>query len=287
MHTRSIKEDVGRAAEAIRDSTALLITAGAGMGVDSGLPDFRGTEGFWRAYPALAGLGLRFEQMAHPDWFERSPELAWAFYGHRLNLYRSTPPHAGFRQLLDIATRKLNGCFVFTSNVDGQFQKAGFDENQMVECHGSVHHFQCCGPCGNQIWNASDETVTVDEEMFQALPPLPLCRHCGGLARPNVLMFGDGAWNPNRTDAQEVRLQNWLRKLEQAKSRLAVVEIGAGTAIPTVRMLSEQVAQRRDALLIRINPREPDVPPDSIGLALNAAEGIRRICERLTEAEWK
>ena len=100
-------------------------------------------------------------------------------------------------------------------------------------------------------------------------------------------MFGDGTWNPNRTDAQEERLQNWLCTVEQAKAKLAVVEIGAGTAIPTVRMLSEQTSQRRDAILIRINPREPEVPSSGIGLALNAAEGIRRICERLTEAGWK
>src|SRR5215212_1501796 len=177
----SIDESIERAAYGIREATALLITAGAGMGVDSGLPDFRGTDGFWKAYPALAKLGVRFEQMAHPDWFERSPELAWAFYGHRLNLYRRTIPHAGFRQLLDIATRKVHGCFVFTSNVDGQFQKAGFDDNRIVECHGSLHHFQCCQPCGHEIWDASNEIVTVDEESFRALSPLPLCRHCGGL----------------------------------------------------------------------------------------------------------
>ncbi len=48
--------DISRAAKAIREADALLISAGAGMGVDSGLPDFRGTEGFWRAYPAIAKL---------------------------------------------------------------------------------------------------------------------------------------------------------------------------------------------------------------------------------------
>ena len=53
------------AARAVREAEALLITAGAGMGVDSGLPDFRGTEGFWRAYPPFARLGLRFEQLAN------------------------------------------------------------------------------------------------------------------------------------------------------------------------------------------------------------------------------
>ena len=79
---------ITRAADAIRRADALLVAAGAGMGVDSGLPDFRGPEGFWRAYPPYRALGLRFEQMASPHTFARDAHLAWGFYGHRLNLYR-------------------------------------------------------------------------------------------------------------------------------------------------------------------------------------------------------
>ncbi|KFE66366.1 hypothetical protein [Hyalangium minutum] len=59
--------ELRRAAEAIRSADALLIGAGAGMGVDSGLPDFRGNEGFWKAYPAYAKLGLDFASMANPE----------------------------------------------------------------------------------------------------------------------------------------------------------------------------------------------------------------------------
>src|SRR6266403_3978961 len=77
-----------RAAEAIRGADALLIAAGAGMGVASGLPDFRGNQGFWRAYPPYQKLGLDFVSLANPRWFASDPALAWGFYGHRLNLYR-------------------------------------------------------------------------------------------------------------------------------------------------------------------------------------------------------
>src|SRR5438093_10269086 len=84
------------AAEAIRSAEALLIGAGAGMGVDSGLPDFRGDEGFWKAYPPFKKLGLSFVELANPNWFHSDPALAWGFYGHRRNLYRSTQPHQGF-----------------------------------------------------------------------------------------------------------------------------------------------------------------------------------------------
>lgn len=68
----------------LRDAGGLLITAGAGMGVDSGLPDFRGSEGFWRAYPALQLYDLSFEDMANPARFAEHPKLAWGFYGHRM-----------------------------------------------------------------------------------------------------------------------------------------------------------------------------------------------------------
>src|SRR5437870_12239368 len=94
----SMDEDaVQRAAEAIRGAQALLVGAGAGMGVDSGLPDFRGNEGFWKAYPPFRGRS--FASVSNPIWFRDDPAQAWGFFGHRLNLYRDTHPHAGFQIL--------------------------------------------------------------------------------------------------------------------------------------------------------------------------------------------
>jgi NAD-dependent SIR2 family protein deacetylase len=77
-------EMIAQAAAAIEQADALMIGAGAGMGVDSGLPDFRGTEGFWRAYPPYARLGLNFAAMANPRWIATDPAFAWGFYGHRM-----------------------------------------------------------------------------------------------------------------------------------------------------------------------------------------------------------
>src|SRR5438045_8933631 len=93
------------AVEAIAMADALLVCAGAGMGVDSGLPDFRGDKGFWKAYPLYGELKLSFSDLANPAWFEKDPTLAWGFYGHRLNLYRKTEPHDGFRMLLSWRNR--------------------------------------------------------------------------------------------------------------------------------------------------------------------------------------
>jgi NAD-dependent SIR2 family protein deacetylase len=67
------------AKKAWKDADAILVGAGAGMGVDSGLPDFRGKSGFWKAYPPLAKMGIEFEEMANPYWFTKNPSLAWGF----------------------------------------------------------------------------------------------------------------------------------------------------------------------------------------------------------------
>jgi NAD-dependent SIR2 family protein deacetylase len=104
---------IERAAQWLSEADGLLITAGAGMGVDSGLPDFRGSEGFWRAYPALGTAGIRFEEIASPQSFRSDPALAWAFYGHRLDLYRRTQPHRGFDILREWAAKMPRGAFVF------------------------------------------------------------------------------------------------------------------------------------------------------------------------------
>ncbi|HEY3471827.1 MAG TPA: Sir2 family NAD-dependent protein deacetylase [Amycolatopsis sp.] len=246
-----MSDALDRAAELLDGAGALLICAGAGMGVDSGLPDFRGGEGFWRAYPPYARLGLRFEELADPRHFADDPELAWGFYGHRLDLYRKTVPHDGFRLLLSFGSRLPGGVRVFTSNVDGQFQVAGFEH--VAEAHGSIHHLQCLDRCSDDI-RPADVEVEIDPETMRAVPPLPSCPRCGGLARPNILMFGDYDWVPDRSQAQLDELTAWRRTARD----LVVVELGAGRAVPTVRRYSE-LASAATGALIRINPREPEI----------------------------
>lgn len=270
LNTASLKH----AAELLEQADGLVIAAGAGMGVDSGLPDFRGNEGFWKAYPALGRAGMNFYEAASPQTFHRNPRLAWGFYGHRLALYRHTVPHAGFGILQEWAASTPQGAFVFTSNVDGQFQKAGFEPERVAEVHGSIHHLQCLRPCRNDIWPADAFNPQVDTEACRLTNELPSCPHCGGLARPNILMFGDDGWIEQRQAAQLQRLQAWLAQVE----RPLVIEIGAGTAVATVRHFSHQVLKSWGGRLIRINPTEPQVPTSQdVGLAAGALESLGEI----------
>jgi len=268
-----------RAAEAVASAEALLIGAGAGMGVDSGMPDFRGDQGFWKAYPHYAKLGLSFSQLANPQWFASDPTRAWGFYGHRMNLYRATQPHDGFRILLSWAERMAGGYFVYTSNVDEHFQRAGFDAQRVLEVHGSIGWMQCMRNCGAGLFASESSTVEIDETTMRAREPLPACPECGELARPNILMFGDDNWDYARSFEQEERFRRWLQQIDG--KRLAIVECGAGTAIPTIRRLCEHVAITHRGRLIRINLRDPQAPAGGIGLASGALAALRAIDELL------
>lgn len=269
---------IEQAAAWLREADALVVSAGAGMGVDSGLPDFRGEKGFWRAYPPYEKLGLRFEQLANPRWFRDDPALAWGFYGHRLGLYRRTVPHRGFSLLLGWARQKKLGHFVFTTNVDGAFQRAGFDGANVVEHHGAIDWLQCLDGCGVGIISADGYTVDVDEQTFRARGALPSCPRCGGLLRPNVLMFGDMGWDEARTFAQHERHDAWFDDLLRARpSRLLVIECGAGLAIPTARHFSERLGRLPFARVVRVNVRESQIDAPHVGVALGAREALERI----------
>jgi NAD-dependent SIR2 family protein deacetylase len=261
------------AARALGAARTLLVTAGAGMGVDSGLPDFRGDQGFWNAYPMYERLGLTFVEAANPEHFEGDPAFGWGFYGHRLRLYRDTMPHEGFQILRRLAARFELATFVVTSNVDGQFQKAGFAPEAVCEVHGSIHHLQCTTPCQDDIW-PNEQPVEVDETTMRARA-VPRCRRCGAVARPNILMFGDYAWLASRTHAQRRRLDAFLA--ERGEAPCVVVELGAGTGVPTIRQLSEQLGRRAGTTVVRINPREPDIRAPHLSIVAGALAGLSGI----------
>ena len=279
-HIKTIEYNLLQAKHAIEEADAILILAGAGMGVDSGLPDFRGDQGFWKAYPPMKRLGLTFYDIANPLWFTRNPSLAWGFYGHRINLYRNTTPHKGFALLKSLVDAKDQNYFIFTSNVDGQFQKAKFDEAKIFECHGSIHFNQCTHithSCSQSIWSNSKELYNVDLSVFQLKSALPTCVHCGQIARPNVLMFGDFHFSRERYYQQQDRFNNWLQTNIIQKQKIVLIEIGAGIDVLTVRRLSEEIMCQYECALIRINPRDYQGPKGVISIPLPALESLEHL----------
>jgi NAD-dependent SIR2 family protein deacetylase len=267
---------IQQAARWIGDSVAVIITSGAGMGVDSGLPDFRGDTGFWKAYPMYKKLNINFMEAANPVHFATKPEFGWGFYGHRLKLYRNTTPNKGFYLLQKWIIKLKLDYFVVTSNVDGQFQASAFNKSKVYEVHGSIHHLQCSLPCQKKIW-FNNTKIEVEESTASAIN-MPYCDSCGCVARPNILMFGDSTWISSRSYDQDQRFQNFLN--ENRGKQKVIIEIGAGTAIPTIRYLSEKLGDD-DARVIRINPRESAIEYPHFSLPMGCVAALELLDKEL------
>jgi uncharacterized protein YceH (UPF0502 family) len=90
-------------------------------------------------------------------------------------------------------------------------------------------------------------------------------------------MFGDRSWISDRTDRQERSFDEFVA--DHRGNTMVVIEMGAGTAIPTIRHTSEQLGSRNGATVIRINPREGQIDSPHISLPCGAVEGLRGIAE--------
>lgn len=268
-----------RVAKELKSADAILIGAGAGMGVDSGLPDFRGIDGLWTKVSPMNGQLL-----------EEDPASSWGFFAHCLDLFRTNSPHAGFAILKSWTEKYFPDYFIFTSNIDAHFQVSGFPEEKILEVHGSIYHHQCIKGrhCDEAIWTAAEElnnSLVFDKQSMRLQGPMPLCPTCNDLARPNVLLFGDGGWLPYRTRVQEKRFYDWVLDKKMNNKKIVALEFGAGTAVHTVRAECYKVSQ----CLIRINPGEPRVDKEhqlnreydrdktAISVPLGALDAVRRI----------
>ncbi|TXG99991.1 MAG: hypothetical protein E6R08_00730 [Nevskiaceae bacterium] len=244
------------ASVAVASATGLLITAGAGMSCDSGLPDYRGPGGIYRKCPQT---GVEYTLLSERGMFFTDPSLAWGHHASALRRYDNAHPHDGYRALLQIAHRLPQGYRVFTSNVDGLFQRAGFDRDLIVECHGSLRTLQCLDASCDTRGSTYDWPFVIDPETLRCVSPLPRCS-CGHLLRPNVCLFNDGPnWRGQPYHRQESEVRHWLRSV----SRLVVIEIGSGGGVPTVRTFGTGCARDAGAAFIRVNLRSPwarDVP---------------------------
>ena len=256
---------LGRAAEAIRAAEGLVVMADAAIGSEAERAEFGGPEAFAQAYPPLARQNVGPEVLASPGIFAQDAALAWGYYGRRIERCRAGAPHEGFAVLRRWLEAKPQNGFVFTSCVDGGFQRGGFAEERIVECRGTLLHVQCAKPCCAATWPVpADLALAIDPETLRAGGAPPRCVRCGGMTRPNVLLAADEAWSSGRTLAQQVRFRAWQGSL--ARGRFAVIEISGGGG-PTVREAAAQLAAAGRVPLIRILPAPVADAGDAMVLA--------------------
>lgn len=295
MDDKRLRERIKNAKSYIQDAECLLIVAGAGMGIDSGLPDYRGSNGLWNTWHPSKQYNMTYEKLSTHEMFETNIELAWGFQTYLTKLYDELEPHQGYINLLDIAKNKFNSnYFVITSNVDSQFLKSGFDINKLYEVHGTKRLWQCMDKkcnSNNMPWLMDIKDLpNIDPTTLMASKPFPKCIYCGMNARPNVSFFSDFNFSEKITQIQSKKLYEWL-EINKGKKML-IIEMGCGVSIHSIRfsmknnqytMLSNEwklpksfMSEERTKM-IRINP--DDFEEDGVlKIPLGAKQGIKMIC---------
>jgi NAD-dependent deacetylase len=168
---------------------------GAGISAESGIPTFRGKDGYWRKRQP----GSEFDPMklATPEAFARDPELVWEWYNERRQRIRTAKPNAAHEAIAQLSTVTPDFLLV-TQNVDDLHARAGLPKEKMVQIHGDIFVTRC-SRC-EFSWNERNDDVSSERKLDRLKRSsleapqnleLPRCRVCMGLMRPGVVWFGE------------------------------------------------------------------------------------------------
>ncbi|MBR0261206.1 MAG: NAD-dependent protein deacylase [Selenomonadaceae bacterium] len=169
--------NIEKLGEILSHSTSAVFFGGAGMSTESGIPDFRGVNGI---YNQKLNQTFSPEEMASYNFFVRHTEEFFDFYRKRL-VYLDTKPNAGHFALAELESRG-NLKAVVTQNIDGLHQIAG--SKTVYELHGSTRRNYCV-KCG----------ASYDVEFIMKNIPIPYCEKCGGIVKPDVVLYGESLDN--------------------------------------------------------------------------------------------
>ena len=257
----------------IKNKQDILILAGAGLGIDAGLPDYNGMHQM--ADEAAAKYDIPAYQIEHPNFYKENPKAAWGIKARVINMFLTKEPHKGYEKLKELHDK--NNVFVVTSNIDDHFRKAGYDESRLYEIHGRLKILQCV----NRSCNIKHNLWTLDElpqeEDLQLIGNPPRCIYCGDYARPNVCFTDDNSFCNKLRDAQKARFNDWIKRVANRRHpNLLILEIGCGrhkdsigvTQLPSgkFRIMSKElqfpdVFTEENLKVIRVNP-DKDIPPN-------------------------
>ena len=219
-------------AQKLKDSRKIVFVTGAGISQESGIPTFRGKDGYWRKYDPM--------KLASIDAFYDDPKLVWEWYEDRRKNILDVKPNEGHFAISQM--EEFKDVVVLTQNIDGLHQRSG--STNVLELHGSIIRIKC---------TVCDFTDNITEN-FESLPPK--CK-CGGMLRPDVVWFG------------EPLPQNiWQSAIKEASVCDVMVIVGTSLVVSPANTLPVY-AKQNGAILIEVNP-EKTVMSNDMALSIQA-----------------
>jgi NAD-dependent deacetylase len=172
--------NINSAVDILRDAQRVVVFTGAGVSAESGVPTFRsGANGLWRE--------VDVRNFAYPDGYRRNQPNAWTWYAERAAKAREVKPNAGHYAIAELE-QHVGEFLLVTQNIDNLHQRAG--SKNVLELHGNLRAARCFDCGTHSDWIAD-----------------PVCAACGGLLRPDVVMFEEelppGAMERARSAAEQ------------------------------------------------------------------------------------
>src|SRR5713101_2873789 len=234
----------------------VLVITGAGVSAESGIPTFRGKDGYWR--------NLDPAKLATPEAFAKDPGLVWEWYRERRQRIRTAQPNPAHKAIAKLAQHAQEFLLV-TQNVDDLHARVGLPKEKMVQIHGDIFVTRCSAchfqfrdagrggspepPAPRAIYSHSERLRSIaptSAQPDQEQEDLPRCPRCEGLMRPGVVWFGEQLpWDELR------RVENYL---EAGPCDFVIV---AGTTATFGYIIYWALrANANDGELVEVNPEE-------------------------------
>jgi NAD-dependent protein deacetylase/lipoamidase len=231
----SILSDVRRA------KGRVVALTGAGISAESGIPTFRGAEGYW----VVGSRNYMPQEMATHAMFEAAPEEVWRWYLYRFGVCKDAQPNDGHRALVALDRALGERFHLVTQNIDGLHLRAGSAPERTSSIHGDAAFVRCADACSPgklplpDLGRRDAEAPLAPEERAKLT-----CRRCGAWLRPHVLWFDE------YYDEENYRMDTALRAASRA-DLLVVVGTSGATNLP---MQIGEIAWRRGIAMVDVNP---------------------------------
>jgi len=230
--------------EAAKATGKIVVLTGAGMSAESGIPTFRGKEGYW----TVGAKEYHPQQMATHSAFVQMPREVWRWYLYRRSVCRAASPNAGHEAVVRLEEGLGDRFRLVTQNVDGLHLRAGSTAEHTYQIHGNIDFMRCEAGCCTKLFPVPQEIPPSgrDDPLEDAQFELLRCPRCGGPSRPHVLWFDE------YYDEELFKAESAHRAAAEA-DLLIVVGTSGATNLP---LQCASAAARTGAAIIDINPED-------------------------------